>query len=335
MALASFIASAALTGAIRRMALAQGMLDVPNSRSSHEIPTPRGGGLAIVMTVAVAFAALAYAGYLAFDMLLALSGGLAIAAVGFIDDRQGLSTRVRFSVQIGIAIWAMYWLQGMPSMRLGAETLAMGWWGYLLGALTIGWSINLFNFMDGIDGIAAAEAVFVVIGGAIVAICFGRADDFSIAAVAFGAACCGFLLWNWPRAKIFMGDIGSGFIGFVIAIFALATAARASLGLLVWAILGATFIVDASVTLITRALRGERVYEAHRSHTYQLLARRWGGHRPVTLAVIVVNVVWLLPLALFAEKQPEYAAWLTVLAFAPLVLIAVSCGAGRPDRGGN
>jgi Fuc2NAc and GlcNAc transferase len=150
-------------------------------------------------------------------------------------------------------------------------------------------------------------------------------------AVAFAAACGGFLAWNWPPAKIFMGDVGSGYLGYAIAVLALAAARENSVALLVWLILGAVFFVDATVTLLRRLARRERVYEAHRSHAYQWLARRWQSHRRVTVAVLLVNFFWLLPCALVAVRHPVWAGWMVVLAIVPVTVAALLAGAGRAE----
>jgi Fuc2NAc and GlcNAc transferase len=210
--------------------------------------------------------------------------------------------------------------------------LTLGVSGTVIGALGVLWVLNLFNFMDGIDGLAASEATFIAWSGGALAAANSPANGAAAAAFIFGASCLGFLRWNWPPARIFMGDVGSGFAGYVIAVLALGTARENTVGLWIWLILGGAFFVDATVTLLRRLLRGERVYEAHRSHAYQWLARRWGSHGTVTLAVLTVNILWLLPCAVLASRAPRYAAMLVVVALAPLALLAVIAGSGRPDE---
>jgi Fuc2NAc and GlcNAc transferase len=186
--------------------------------------------------------------------------------------------------------------------------------------------------MDGIDGIAASEAIFVACAGALLGLLGGFASAVPPMAVAFAAACGGFLVWNWPPARIFMGDVGSGYLGYVIAVLALAATRENPVALWTWLILGGVFFVDATVTLVRRLIHGDRIYEAHRSHAYQWLARRWGSHAKVTCAVLAVNVLWLLPCAVFATRRPSLAAATVVFALAPLVLLAIATS-GR--RGAN
>ncbi len=326
--LSTFLVAVIATGIVRRHALARNILDIPNERSSHNLPTPRGGGLAIVVVATLAFAGLALFGVLKVDVLLALIGGIAVAIVGLLDDRHPLRAGIRLAIHVAAALWALWWLGGLPPLRVANEIVQFSWTGYVLGALGIVWTLNLFNFMDGIDGIAASEAVYVVLGGAWLT-ASGDAGGVMTVAVVVAATCGGFLLWNWAPAKIFLGDVGSGYLGYVIAVLALAAARHNSVAIWVWLILGGVFFVDATVTLLRRLLRGERVYQAHRSHAYQWLARRWGSHSKVTCAVLIVNVLWLLPCAVFATRRPSLAAATVIFAFAPLVLLAIATSGRR------
>jgi Fuc2NAc and GlcNAc transferase len=329
-ALAALVLALALTAVVRRHAVAHGVLDVPNDRSSHRVPTPRGGGIAIALSTIAASIILLWRGALDLQLFLALTGGgIAVAFVGFLDDRRPLSARIRLAAHLAAALWALVCLGGLPPMRFGAQTVSLGWPGYIVGALGIAWSVNLFNFMDGIDGIAASEAVFIAWGAALLAIVTGQSVAVPAMGCAFGAVCCGFLVWNWPPAKIFMGDVGSGYLGYVLVVLALGATRENPAALAVWVILGGVFFCDAFVTLARRLARGERIYQAHRSHAYQWLARRWGSHRVVTLAVVCVNLFWLLPCAWFAAEHPSRAAWAVLMALVPLVLVAFLAGAGR------
>jgi Fuc2NAc and GlcNAc transferase len=327
---AALILAALLTGVARRLAARGRFLDVPNDRSSHTEVTPRGGGAAIVLVVSAATIALAAHGTLPRGLCPAALGGILVAAVGFLDDRRALTPAVRLAVHAAAAVWAVVWLGGLPPLRFGAQAVDLGWAGHALAVLGIVWVLNLFNFMDGIDGLAASEAVFLAIGGALI-LSSARVDGVAGLAIVFGSACAGFLLWNWPPARIFMGDVGSGYLGYLIAVLALASARDDPAAMWIWLILGGVFFVDATVTLVRRALRGDPVHEAHRSHAYQWLARRWRSHQRVTLTVAGVNLGWLVPCALLAQRNPDYAAALVPIAFAPLVLLAFVGGAGRAE----
>lgn len=328
----TFIASAVLTGVVRRIAVSRGLLDVPNVRSSHAAPTPRGGGLAIVLASIAALALLVASGTLRLELLIAVAGGgSAVAFVGLLDDRRAMSARVRLLTHALAAIWALAWLGGFPALQFGSHVVALGWTGQVLAAAGIMWTLNLFNFMDGIDGIAGAEAAFVAGAGALLMTVAGGTSGLPAASLVLAAASCGFLVWNWPPAKIFMGDVGSGYLGYVIAVLAVAAAHESPAALFVWLILGAAFFVDALVTLVRRLLRRERIYEAHRTHAYQWLSRRWGSHRSVALAYLAVNACWLLPLAWYANTHPERSSGIAVIALLPLVALALVAGAGRAE----
>jgi Fuc2NAc and GlcNAc transferase len=162
------------------------------------------------------------------------------------------------------------------------------------------------------------------------AFAFHAGSGASLLAICLGLAALGFLVWNWPPAKIFMGDVGSGYLGFVIAVLAVADARNNPVAPFIWLILAAVFFVDATVTLIRRWRRGEQVHQAHRTHAYQQLSRRWNSHRRVTLAVLCLNLGVLLPCAVFAFLHPQFAGWIALLVVGALGWAAVKGGAGRP-----
>lgn len=329
---ASLAASGWLTGVLRRYALHTQLLDLPNSRSSHSQPTPRGGGLAIVISFNLALLASWWLGGVPSEFAVAAGvGGLLIAGVGYLDDRHNLPARWRLLVHLLAAGWALWWLGGFPSLPLPGRDLSLGWLGIPVGVLYIVWLLNLYNFMDGIDGIAGVEAITVA-GGAALLLWLTSDAGMAPLLVLLAAAVSGFLIWNWPPAKIFMGDVGSAYLGFVLAVFGLAASADGSLSLWVWLILLAAFITDATATLLRRLLRGERWYQAHRSHAYQHAARSLGSHRSVTLAIGAINVLWLLPLAGMAAMRPALGLWLVGLAYMPLIILALKLDAGRPRR---
>jgi Fuc2NAc and GlcNAc transferase len=328
-ALTAFSIALIATGLTRRYALQKNLIDVPNARSSHASPTPRGGGVAIVIAFFAAALLLAVLGLIDAKILGALLiGGGAMASVGFLDDHWRLRASVRFGVHFAAAIWVVILLGGIPERGLANWGLHGAWIGGAVAVLVLIWISNLFNFMDGIDGIASIEAVFVSGAGAGLNWYEGGAPGLTAALICLAAASLGFLRWNWPPARIFMGDVGSGFLGFSLAVLGLAVGQKGTFPIEVWAILGGVFLVDATVTLIRRIVRGARWHEAHRSHAYQHLARRWKSHLPVTVLVVMIDVFWLLPLAILAAKYPPYVLWLVATALGPLVALVIACGAG-------
>ena len=317
------------TWLLRRYALAHQVLDTPNARSSHTVPTPRGGGVAIVLSFLLAL--LAWDWQVGVDTALfraLLPGGALIAAIGFWDDHRPLSARLRFGFHLLAAAWAMWQLGGWPLLDLGFTVLPWGWLGALCGGLFIAWAINFYNFMDGIDGLAGMQAVFVAgSGGVLLWLTGGDAMPLWLLA----AASMGFLLLNWPPARIFMGDAGSGFLGFAFGVHALHASSSGSTTIWPWLILLGVFLVDATLTLLRRAVRGIRVTTAHRTHAYQWASRRFGAHRPVTLFVLALNLLALWPLALAAQAWPLVAMPLTLGCLAALAGLAWYLDAGSPE----
>ena len=329
--LATLVVAFLLTGALRRYALRADLMDIPNNRSSHKIPTPRGGGLAIVVVSLVGLLTLGLWSLISITALLALGlGGAAVAGVGWLDDHTDVPARWRLLVHLVAAAWVVALAGGAPALALAGFDWDWGWFGALFLVLFIAWLLNLYNFMDGIDGIAGIEAITVA--GPAAAMLWGLgAFGWALVAALLTAASLGFLAWNWPPAKIFMGDAGSGFIGFMLAALAILTWADVGLSLWTWLILLGVFIVDATITLLRRILHGEKFYEAHRSHAYQHASRYYDRHLPVTLAVVLINLLWLTPLAVTAAHRPEWGIVLLLLAWMPLALVCFRFNAGLPD----
>jgi Fuc2NAc and GlcNAc transferase len=327
-----FGATWALTGALRRYAIRQSVMDVPNERSSHDVPTPRGGGLSVAVVVTLVLVLMFLSGSIQREVLIALGGGGGlVAAIGFWDDHTDLSKALRLTAQFGAGIWAVMWLGGAPEIPLGSHAVQLGLFGHVLGVVSIVWMINLFNFMDGIDAIASVEAITVSIGAGVILLAAGNIP-LTYALLALAAATTGFLIWNWPPARIFMGDGGSSYIGFALAAAAVATSHAGGINLWSWLILFGVFVVDATVTLVVRMKRREPWYEAHRTHAYQHAARTLGSHLPVSLSTGAINLLWLFPLAWLASKHPHLAWAIAIVALVPLVFTAMRLRAGYPEQ---
>jgi Fuc2NAc and GlcNAc transferase len=332
MIIVAFLASALFTALVRRYLVGRKLLDIPNRRSSHSVPTPRGGGISIVLVFLLTVLWFVQRGVLSSSLGWALvGGGLAVAAAGFLDDHFRVPARLRLLIHFAAAGWALWQLNGTGPLHLGWIIWDWGWVGQLLALVGLVWMINLYNFMDGIDGLAAVEALCAGgLGGLLLAWCGlgGPAES----ALALAGASAGFLVWNWSPAKIFMGDVGSGFLGFVFGVLAISSAKERPWLLWPWLILLSVFIVDSTLTLVRRLVTGARWYEAHCSHAYQHAARRCGSHSKVTLTIAAVNAVWLFPLAWGACVWPAVGPLLAVIALAPLVHTALRYGAGQDTR---
>ncbi|WP_411960597.1 MraY family glycosyltransferase [Pseudomonas mandelii] len=329
---AVILLSLALTEVLRRYALARSIIDIPNARSSHSTPTPRGGGVAIVLVFLLCLPFLAWMQLVPVTTLVAVGGaGALIAVIGFIDDHGHVAARWRLLGHFAAAAWALLWLGGLPAVVMFGVTIDLGWIGYILSALYLVWMLNLYNFMDGIDGIASIEAICVCLGASLLYWVSGF-DNMVWLPLSLASATAGFLFWNFPPARIFMGDAGSGFLGVVLGVISINSAWASSQ--LFWSmlILLGVFVVDATFTLLRRCLRGDKVYEAHRSHAYQFASRRFGKHLPVILTVAAINTCWLLPIALSVVLLGLDGVLGLILAYVPLIILAVKFHAGELEE---
>ncbi len=315
------------TGLVIRLLNRQSILDHPTNRSSHTVPTPRGGGLAVVPVVVVTWL---ISVWILGDkspgpsVLWVLAGGVLLGWVSWRDDVHGLPVIRRLAVHILVVALVLFSAEFSASFTLGLLPL---WLEYLLVAFLLLWFLNLFNFMDGIDGISGIETTCVGLGCAGVAWASGSHEWIGVLGLSIAGAGIGFLRWNWQPAKIFLGDVGSVPLGFMLAWLLLALAAEGA-----WAaalILPLYYLGDATITIIRRATRGERIWEAHREHFYQQAARRDGGHARVSIAVAMTNLV-LIGLAVWSLDNPLPAVAAAVLVVALfLIYLAKS---GRPAQ---
>jgi len=324
--------SSILTGLIRGYALKANILDIPNQRSSHKLPTPRGGGMAIVIVFLLDLLFLNVRREEAAQSMWALliSGGI-VALVGFWDDHRHIPAPWRLLAHFIAAFGGLFTLGGLPPLTFFGYTVYLGWFGYFFGALFLVWFINLYNFMDGIDGIAAIEAITVCLGGVFLYVMTDKPNLWVEPALLMMAS-AGFLFWNFPPAKIFMGDAGSGFLGMVLGFIALKSAHISPDFFWSWLILLGVFIVDATWTLLRRFSRGEKIYQAHRSHAYQYASRYFESHKSVSLSVGAINLFWLTPLALAVGLKRIDGVLGTCLSYVPLILLAIMFKAGAKDH---
>jgi len=289
------------------------ILDRPNERSSHRVATPRGGGIAVTGSVLLAWIVLVLTGSALSRVLGIVLGAAFLAVVSWIDDLRGLSPLVRLLVQVGAVIIGLAVLPEQHSLsQLALSGLVWVWW------------INLFNFMDGIDGLAGSEAAALGAGLLLFASVGSGADPAlrELAAALTGAA-IGFLAWNWSPARIFLGDVGSVPLGYVLGFLLLDLAVRGYWRIAL--ILPLYFLADATITLARRLLRGERVWQAHREHFYQRAVRRGLGHAAVVKRVIAADLV-LIGCGWAAENGWSAISLATCAATVAVLLIALARG---------
>jgi Fuc2NAc and GlcNAc transferase len=313
------VAAALLTWVLARQFAGTSLMDLPNERSSHQRPRPRGGGLAIVVACILALSLLQGLELLAFNVWFAFGLiGLAVGLAGFLDDQRLVSLEFRLLTQFVAAFLGVIVVGGLPPLQLGLFTLDFGWGADLVGCLFLVWTMNLFNFMDGIDGIAASQAALIAACAAGLAYFMGLDGAHIGAPLIIACAAAGFLVWNFPPARIFMGSVGSEYLGYFIGLVAIFLAnADASL---FWAmlVLMALLISDATMTLLMRLLSGENILHAHRTHAYQYLALRFGAHAPVTLGAFAITAFWLAPLAFLTAREMLSPILALFAAYAPL-----------------
>jgi len=294
---------------VLRYAHRRELLDIPNARSSHATPTPRGGGLAVAVVVLITTAALWLAGLLDEGAGLALLGGGGLMALtGWIDDHRDLPARYRLLLQFLAAAWLLAWIPGHGALDvLGLSLPLAGWLPAGLLIIAVVWLINLYNFMDGADGFAGLQCVSACLAVALMLIMDGYRGGALLPASLAGAS-TGFLVWNWPPARVFMGDVGSYFIGFSLALLILLTNGVQFIDLGIWVILLAVFVWDASLTLIMRIFSGQTWYRAHRTHAYQRLLQMGWTHRRLALGFAVLQLLLLWPVAFYVHARPQALA---------------------------
>lgn len=298
--------------------MAQDLLDIPNDRSSHTVPTPRGGGLAIIIVLLLAGLVSLFLPQAPIDVLVCLLlATLAFSLLGWQDDKHDLPASVRFLIQLLIAVFASGWLlwATVPGYSTSFASVAL----LLLSTLWIAWMANLYNFMDGIDGISAVESLIL---GATTSYWFAISGVASMAiiCIAVAGASVGFMRWNWSPAKIFMGDVGSLALGAFFAIIAIIGTTRLDIPILAFLILYAVYLADSGVTLLHRIIKREKWWQAHRSHFYQRAVQSGFSHAQVSLSVMALNIIFAL-LASLLIMGIINATTATVVTMAILILL--------------
>ncbi|HIP30314.1 MAG TPA: glycosyltransferase family 4 protein [Sulfurospirillum arcachonense] len=272
------ICSFVFTYLIKNYAIKKSLLAEVNERSSHSVPTPHGGGIALAITWFSGLVYLYMYDMIDKDIFYALLVGMMISIVSFFDDIFELSAKLRIFVQLFVACLGLYFLGGLEKVLVFENQIITNTFALLL----IVWFINLYNFLDGIDGYAGSEAVFLGVAGFLL---FG--DSLFLVLI---ASVLGFLVWNWHRAKIFMGDVGSTLLGYNVAVFTIYYSNQDSNNLWIWIILFGLFWFDATLTLFRRYKNGEKLSQAHKKHAYQRLTQSGWSHSKVVLYSVLLNI---------------------------------------------
>jgi UDP-N-acetylmuramyl pentapeptide phosphotransferase/UDP-N-acetylglucosamine-1-phosphate transferase len=299
-----FIISFLLTYFIKNHYIKNAILDEVNERSSHTIPTPHGGGIAIAITWFTGLLYLYFTKQIDTNLFYALMVGLIVSVVSFFDDIYELSPKVRLLTQSSVAIAGIVCLGGLGSLDFGLFSIQNQIITNLVAFVAILWFINLYNFLDGINGYAGCEILFLSIAGFLL---FGGGHF-----IVLGVATLGFLYWNYNKAKIFMGDVGSTLLGYNVAIFTIYYTNQEPTNLWIWIVLFGLFWFDATVTLVRRKLNGEKLSIAHKKHAYQRLNQSGWSHFKVTNYAMGVNII-LFCIVYFMSDV--YSAFLVSLIF--------------------
>ena len=275
-----------LTYFIKNYYIKNALLEKINERSSHTVPTPHGGGIAIALVWFSGLFYLYFNNEIDSSLFFALLVGVIISIVSFFDDLYDLSPKLRLITQAIVAFGGLYFLGGLEQLNFGLFIIDTPIFTNLFAFFMIIWFINLYNFLDGINGYAGGEAFFLALGGFLL---FGG-GHFLVLAVAV----LGFLYWNWGKAKIFMGDVGSTLLGYNVAIFTIYYTNEVATNFWIWIILFGLFWFDATVTLLRRKLNGEQLSQAHKKHAYQRLQQSGLSHIKVSSLGMGLNVVLFL-----------------------------------------
>jgi UDP-N-acetylmuramyl pentapeptide phosphotransferase/UDP-N-acetylglucosamine-1-phosphate transferase len=282
-----------LTYFIRKFALKNKIVSIPNERSLHAVPTPHGGGLAIVIAWYIGISVLFFYDKIDKSLYLALLSGIILTLVSLIDDLRGLKPFIRLIFHFITSIIAFVLLGGLRQLILPGIEINYIYAVYPFAIIGMVWFINLFNFMDGVDGFASLEAIticlvlFLLSGGLINLLLL----------------CCisGFLFWNWPKAKIFMGDVGSTQLGFVLVVLGIYFHNTYRFSILNWIMLSSPFWFDATLTLYRRWRNGENLGEAHRKHVYQRIVRAGFSHLKVNMSLLIINSFVVIMILIYRE----------------------------------
>ena len=321
----AFISSAFLVGLFRLWSIKKDWLAHPNHRSSHKVATPTGAGVTMVLLYGLGLVYFLFVSA-SVSMDLVWLAPLLLGVMGAVDDRVDLSGLLRFAIYAVVLVFAVAQYADAIKQSFAPVDIAWHWLAWGLMSLMLLWWVNLFNFMDGINGLAGLEAVYLILATLLLGNDVQLVDG-QLSMLVVGSA-LGLLCWNFPKARVFMGDAGSIFLATFIGILALS----AQINIWVFAILGAGFIVDASYTLAVRLLQKQKWYEAHRSHAYQKLARILGSHTKVVGWMMAINILWLLPMACYANKQVYYAPLIMLVAWLPLLGCCYKLQAGHVDK---
>ena len=319
-----FMFSIVISLIYKKIAINNNIVAIKNHRTLHSLPTPKGGDIVFSFLSLLSFILIWWNWQLPKELFLIIVVGGGVASIfGFVDDIKNIRARIKLIVQIFLAVWVVYWLEygGLLLLDWMPTFLTI----FLLLFFMV-WIINAYNFIDGIDGLAASEAIFISLTLAVVLFLTNGSIEITAIFILIAASVSGFILFNWPPATIFMGDAGSVFLGYIFGSLLLFTVLTDNISIWSWLTVFGYFFADTTATQIIRIVLVKKWYLAHRSHAYQNLARITGSHLKVTRGITLYNLIWVLPLTLWSAIQPEMGVVTVILAIMPALVVAYKYG---------
>jgi len=308
----------------KKIAIQKEIISNLNYRTLHEVPTPRGGGIVFSLLFSFTIFALWYGDEISDQVFYMFGlGGFVATLFGFIDDVKNIKAKIKLAIQLFLGGWAVYWLEYGDLPLLGSIPFLIV---TLVALFFMVWMMNAYNFMDGIDGMAASGAIFISLTLATVLFLTEGSVEIITIFILIAATVSGFMFFNWPPATIFMGDAGSVFLGYIFGSLLLITVLNNDISIWSWITVFGYFFADTTVTQIMRVILVKKWYLEHRSHAYQNLARITGSHLKVIGAVILYNIIWIFPLVVWSVLQPEMEVVAAILAVAPAMIVTYKYG---------
>ena len=300
------------------------ILAYKNFRALHDNPMPRGGGVVFALVFILAVIAVSIIDKVDHDTMLAVCiGGTSAIIIGFIDDTINMRKTPKFVLQCCLAVWILLCFKG--GYLITIERIPV-WFSLVFTIISLVWLMNLYNFMDGVDGMAISGSVSISGFLLMVLLITSGPKDLILIFLLLAVCSLAFLIYNWHPAKIFMGDSGSLFLGYIFGALIIKTTLTGDINFWTWLIVFSYFVADTTTTTIMRILLVKKWYGEHRGHAYQNLARLWGSHSKVTVYVLLFKVLWLLPLAICSCVNYELAPLAAFLALFPPIVWSFKYG---------
>jgi len=308
----------------RNFAIKNKILSNLNFRTLHEKPTPRGGGIIFSFVFIFSVIFIYYKNFINLELILVFGIGAGIAAIiGYIDDLRGIAPLKKLVLQLFLVAWILYFFNGGPLVvNSGFDSLL----GLIVSAFFLTWLINVYNFIDGIDGFAITGAILILATILSVLVISRNTSNLETLFILLLISCFGFLFFNWPKATIFMGDSGSIFLGYCFGAIIIYTTMMREISFFTWLVTLAYYLSDTTSTSIVRIFTIKKWYHTHRSHAYQNLARTLNNHFKVTIGVAMYHIFWLFPLALLTALKPNFEILAVILAYTPAIIWSLKFG---------